>query len=327
MPAKRLYIKGLSGSVSGLEIEEKFKSFGNAYDASVALDSFGSCRGFGHVTLDCDTSGINRCLTSLNGSLWKGNRIRIEDARPAFSPVIEQSVSSPPSTKSRRLVRHASDMSLVDEKNVDGKRGWRRGKFGRPIAILKLRKLDGTLMVMDPSHDISALEKYYEGFRPRAVHHLTWFEEGQDLESGEVKLEEHVYNSRQFETCHDSVKSAYQETYQTGVNAWEQISGGQLFSLSSILSLPSIKNEHQLCETSNTVSEKSPSQSNHDVLNFAHMFLDMRSLPAVRSFRHWVEGESNFSAWKVERSIIRQDFKKQLKAARRKSRKQLLLRV
>ena len=41
----------------------------------------------------------------------------------------------------RNPVKHADDMSLITDKNMDGKRGWKRGRFGRPVITMKLDRV------------------------------------------------------------------------------------------------------------------------------------------------------------------------------------------
>lgn len=41
----------------------------------------------------------------------------------------------------RNPAKHAEDMSLITDKNMDGKRGWKRGRFGRPVITMKLDKV------------------------------------------------------------------------------------------------------------------------------------------------------------------------------------------
>lgn len=40
---------------------------------------------------------------------------------------------------------HAKDMSLITDNNVNTKAGkWKRGRYGRAIAVMRLKKSDGT---------------------------------------------------------------------------------------------------------------------------------------------------------------------------------------
>lgn len=38
----------------------------------------------------------------------------------------------------------AKDMTLVTDKNMEGRKNWKRGRYGRAIALLHLHKDDGT---------------------------------------------------------------------------------------------------------------------------------------------------------------------------------------
>jgi hypothetical protein len=46
----------------------------------------------------------------------------------------------------RNPAKHAEDMSLITDKNMDGKRGWKRGRFGRPVITMKLDKVYRVLL-------------------------------------------------------------------------------------------------------------------------------------------------------------------------------------
>lgn len=47
----------------------------------------------------------------------------------------------------RNPAKHAEDMSLITDKNMDGKRGWKRGRFGRPVITMKLDRVHTLLLI------------------------------------------------------------------------------------------------------------------------------------------------------------------------------------
>lgn len=53
--------------------------------------------------------------------------------------------------KKKRLLRwndsegfHAKDMTPVTDNNMGTRKGWKRGRYGRAIAVMRLKKKDGT---------------------------------------------------------------------------------------------------------------------------------------------------------------------------------------
>ncbi|CAO3632583.1 unnamed protein product [Cunninghamella blakesleeana] len=78
---------------------------------------------------------------------------------------------------------HAKDMSLVTDNNVNTKVGkWKRGRYGRAIAVMRLKKADGTKFVFDPTNYKNNLEKLYNiGVRMKESKQLPmFFEEYKD---------------------------------------------------------------------------------------------------------------------------------------------------
>ncbi|KAG0006641.1 hypothetical protein BGZ65_005694 [Modicella reniformis] len=193
--SQRAFIGGLSRDVTLSDVEGRFRSFGQIKDIYVAKDVDGMCRGFGYVTLETTRKEWQKCVALFNGAKWKGNVMKIEEAKKNWETrplgLLEQKytdIHAVPSVRpnlgrdlfrrqedldvqaklekkeqeillkklKKNPVRHADDMSLITEKNVDGKRGWKRGRYGRPIITMKLDR-----MTYDPSHYKSNLEKLF----------------------------------------------------------------------------------------------------------------------------------------------------------------------
>ncbi|CAO3634992.1 unnamed protein product [Cunninghamella echinulata] len=70
-------------------------------------------------------------------------------------------------------------MSLVTDNNVNTTTGkWKRGRYGRAIAVMRLRKADGTKFVFDPASYKNNLEKLYNiGVRMKDSKQLPMFYE------------------------------------------------------------------------------------------------------------------------------------------------------
>ncbi len=320
-----MYVKGLPAELTEKDFASRFGSFGSVSDVSIAKSACGDCRGFGHLSLMCDDSGWRKCLSLLNGSTWKGKKISIEEAKEDYIKRRDKEMAQAPITDKkdvlkRRLVRHATDMSLVDEKNVEKRKGWRRGKFGRPIAIVRLRKPDGTLVVHDPSHDPNALDKFYEGYHPRPIRKLTWFSsviiEGTEFEQSDHN--EPVSNAKMEESTPGPVPVA--------------VNGEEGFSLAALLNLPKVEIVQEKISpvvkttkstNDSTVVRAQPYPLRKLMYDFSSLFnepLDLNKMLIAASSKL-----ESLTVWKANRSEIRQDFKKQAKAAKRQIRKKKVL--
>ncbi|CAO3670739.1 unnamed protein product [Rhizopus stolonifer] len=112
-----------------------------------------------------------QCLSVYKGSKWKGQEIKIEEAKVDYKEREDMRKQKFEEQRERRrkiLSRWndsngfiAKDMSLVTDNNMNGKRGWKRGRYGRAIALMKLTKPDGSKFVFDPNHYKNNLTKLY----------------------------------------------------------------------------------------------------------------------------------------------------------------------
>ncbi|KAF9297342.1 nucleolar protein 8 [Mortierella antarctica] len=164
---QRAFIGGLAGDVTPTDVEGRFKSFGTLKDVYLAKDVDGLCRGFGYVTLDTTRKDWSKCVALFNGAKWKGHVLKIEEANKAWQTKRQEDLDKQAKLEEkernaalkkfkRNPAKHAEDMSLITDKNMDGKRGWKRGRFGRPVITMKLDK-----MTFDPSHYKNNVEKLF----------------------------------------------------------------------------------------------------------------------------------------------------------------------
>ncbi|KAI8332106.1 hypothetical protein BC941DRAFT_455852 [Chlamydoabsidia padenii] len=169
---KRIYVGGLPSSVTPDQLEDRFAKFGSISNVSIALNDEGQCRGFGHFTIDTTPKQWISCLSVYNGSRWKGEKMRLEESKPDYiqrKRQDEEKVALKAEKKRKREKRwnksdgfFARDMSLVTDNNVNTRSGkWKRGRYGRAIAVMRLQKEDGTRFVYDPLNYKNNLEKLY----------------------------------------------------------------------------------------------------------------------------------------------------------------------
>ncbi|RUS19960.1 hypothetical protein BC937DRAFT_86650 [Endogone sp. FLAS-F59071] len=188
---KRVYIGGLNNDVTAAELEERFRPFGNVANVDVARNTLtGHCRGFAHMTMNT-TVGVNL----YNGTKWKGTALKIEDAKSDYRERLrkewenqkeEENEGNKPLKKRKKVTSDgvlAKDMTLVTDKNMEGRKNWKRGRYGRAIALLHLRKDDGTSFVYDPTHYKNNLLKLYNlGVKMKPTRQLAMYYEYFDKE-------------------------------------------------------------------------------------------------------------------------------------------------
>lgn len=179
MRKRRVYVGGLPAGITAEDLQNRFKSFGKIDSVCLAKDQFENgerCRGFGFFDLETSDEQWKRCLNTYNGTIWQGSRVKLEEARPSrLQTVLEEAKEVSKGKRLRKLaIRHSKDMSLVDDKNVEGRKGWKRGRFGRAIAEMTLRRPDGKLVVVDPLHYKNNLEKLFGSVKPLPIAQLQW---------------------------------------------------------------------------------------------------------------------------------------------------------
>ncbi|KAI9354958.1 hypothetical protein BD770DRAFT_436137 [Pilaira anomala] len=224
---KRIYIGGLPASVTENEITERFSKFGKVNKVTVAKNVEGECRGFAHMDIFTTTKQWDSCLGVYNGAKWRGQVLKLEEAKPDFQDRFKQrqeKIKEQEEKKKKRLLRwndsegfHAKDMTPVTDNNMGTRKGWKRGRYGRAIAVMRLKKNDGTKFVFEPTHYKNNLEKLYNiGVRMKPVSQLITSlsddeEEEQDEESRWPKLRRLSRDEHQ----QDSYRDEYQEDEET----------------------------------------------------------------------------------------------------------------
>lgn len=112
-----------------------------------------------HVSSKKNISTITTDIKSLglgvyNGAKWRGQVLKLEEAKPDFQDRFKQrqeKIKEQEEKKKKRLLRwndsegfHAKDMTPVTDNNMGTRKGWKRGRYGRAIAVMRLKKNDGT---------------------------------------------------------------------------------------------------------------------------------------------------------------------------------------
>ncbi|KAI8148826.1 hypothetical protein BJV82DRAFT_530452 [Fennellomyces sp. T-0311] len=187
---KRIYIGGLHSSVNDQQLHDRFSRYGTIDNVTIAKDVEGNCRGFGHFNISTTPKQWASCLSLYNGAKWKGQVMRLEEAKMDYAERKRkenelQQIKEEKQRKKRQRMEQTSrkviesrDMSLVTDKTAKQKRGWRQGRYGRGIAIMRLTKPDGTQLVYDPKLYSNNLTKLYDiGVSAKPVSRLPMYYE------------------------------------------------------------------------------------------------------------------------------------------------------
>ncbi|XP_066528630.1 nucleolar protein 8 [Hoplias malabaricus] len=198
---KRLYVGGLSHTISEKDIRDRFGKFGEVSDVEIKTrtDELGSpLKTFCYINISISDADYKRCMSVLNKSKWKGGTLQIELAKESFLHRLAEErqkaaekTHAPGSDPKEKVieafkaagVENFHMKAAVPGTEIPGHKNWVVSKFGRVLPVLHL-KCQGKKKVLkyDPSkhcHNIKKLEAE-EGVTP--VSKLTWELDGGDDE-------------------------------------------------------------------------------------------------------------------------------------------------
>ncbi|XP_037346723.2 nucleolar protein 8 isoform X2 [Pungitius pungitius] len=207
---RRLYIGGLSHSVTQNDLKERFGRFGVVEDVEVRtrMDDEGvPYKTFSYININISDGDLKKCMTLLNKSKWKGGTLQIETAKESFlqrlaeerqtaaeqqglrQPEAEDQKQKVLDSLSKAGVENFTMKAAVPGTEVPGHKDWVVSKFGRVLPVLQLRAQKGSrarTLKYDPSkysHNIRKLDRA-AGADPPApltpVTQLTWEVRGGD---------------------------------------------------------------------------------------------------------------------------------------------------
>ncbi|MCJ8744485.1 hypothetical protein PDJAM_G00119320 [Pangasius djambal] len=192
---KRLYVGGLSHTISQKDLRDRFGKFGEVSDVEIITrkDENGSpLKIFGYVNINISDSDYKRCITVLNKSKWKGGTLQIELAKESFLHRLAEErqqaaemIQTPRIDAKEKIVESLKAAGVenfhmkaaVPGTEIPGHKNWVVSKFGRVLPVVHLKFLK-----YDPSkhcHNIKKLETE-DGFT--SVSKLTWHIDGGDDE-------------------------------------------------------------------------------------------------------------------------------------------------
>ncbi|KAG7494610.1 hypothetical protein JOB18_034210 [Solea senegalensis] len=202
---RRLYVGGLSHSVTQKDLKDRFGKFGDVHDVELRTrkDEEGvPYKTFSYINIDISEADLKKCMTVLNKSKWKGGTLQIEAAKESFlhrlaqerQAAMEQCLQQPAAEDKRQKLLDSLSKAGVDNftmkaavpgTEVPGHKDWVVSKFGRVLPTLQLRCKKGNkarTLKYDPSkysHNIRKLDKTTTD-SSTPVTQLTWEVQGGD---------------------------------------------------------------------------------------------------------------------------------------------------
>lgn len=205
---KRLYVGGLSHTVTDKDLKDRFEKFGKVEDVELKTRSDEQgvpYKTFGYINITISDSDLKKCQSVLNKSKWKGGTLQIETAKESFLHRLCQEREdaaqlklNPPKPGHQQQVLDSFKQagvnnfimkSAVPGTEIPGHKDWVVGKFGRVLPVMQLKcrrgdkvrtlkydpsKFGQNLRVLAPPPDTEAT--------PTPVSELTWEVEGGDEE-------------------------------------------------------------------------------------------------------------------------------------------------
>ncbi|KAK2861698.1 hypothetical protein Q5P01_001231 [Channa striata] len=203
---RRLYIGGLSHSVTEKDLKDRFGKFGDVQDVEIRTrkDEEGiPYKTFGYININISEADLKKCLTVLNKSKWKGGTLQIETAKESFlhrlaqerHVAVERPLQNPATEDKRQKLLDSLSKAGVDNftmkaavpgTEIPGHKDWVVSKFGRVLPILQLKCQKGNrarTLKYDPSkysHNIRKLDRIITDQPVTPVTQLTWEVQGGD---------------------------------------------------------------------------------------------------------------------------------------------------
>ncbi|KAK6320785.1 hypothetical protein J4Q44_G00077610 [Coregonus suidteri] len=178
---KRLYIGGLSHTITHKDLKDRFGKFGDVQDVELRTrrdDEGVPYKTFGYINLEITDADFKKCMTVLNKSKWKGGTIQIEQARESFLQKLAQERHDAAEKIESPSVNHK--VKLVESMKEAGVEN-----FHMKAAVPGTEIPGHKDWVYDPSkhsHNIKKLESATEVPDLTPVSQLTWEISGGDDE-------------------------------------------------------------------------------------------------------------------------------------------------
>ncbi|XP_043421704.1 nucleolar protein 8 isoform X1 [Prionailurus bengalensis] len=192
---KRLFVGGLGQNISRADLQNQFSRFGEVSDVEIITrkdDKGNPQKVFAYINIRLAEADLNKCMSVLNKTKWKGGTLQIQLAKESFLHRLAQEREEAKAKKEKSTIGNTSfleKMGVVDfhvkavpGTEVPGHKNWVVSKFGRVLPVLHLKNQHKRkIMKYDPSKYCHNLKKIGDDVTDvTPVSHLTWELEGGD---------------------------------------------------------------------------------------------------------------------------------------------------
>ncbi|XP_012663802.1 nucleolar protein 8 [Otolemur garnettii] len=174
---KRLFVGGLSETVSETDLQNQFSRFGEVSDVEIITrkdDQGNPQKIFAYINIKVAEADLKKCMSVLNKTKWKGGTLQIQLAKESFLHRLAQEREEAKAkkeklTSSTNLLEKMGGanfhMKAVPGTEVPGHKNWVVSKFGRVLPVLHLKNQHKRKIVKyDPSKYCHNLKKIGEDF-------------------------------------------------------------------------------------------------------------------------------------------------------------------
>ncbi|XP_006876826.1 PREDICTED: nucleolar protein 8 [Chrysochloris asiatica] len=221
---KRLYVGGLSQTISQTDLKNQFSRFGEVSDVEIITrkdDEGNPQKIFAYINITVTEADLKKCMSVLNKTKWKGGTLQIQEAKESFLHRLAQEREEAKAKKENSrtgktdMVKHLGAVDLhmkaVPGTEVPGHKNWVVSKYGRVLPVLHLKNQHKRKIIKyDPSkycHNLKKIEENSTNTIPIA--NLTWH-----LEGGDEPMSK---KQREFTDFHNPPKKSIKKQYSDGV--------------------------------------------------------------------------------------------------------------
>ncbi|XP_053433637.1 nucleolar protein 8 [Nycticebus coucang] len=186
---KRLFVGGLSETVSETDLQNQFSRFGEVSDVEIITrkdDQGNPQKIFAYINIEVAEADLKKCMSVLNKTKWKGGTLQIQLAKESFLHRLAQEREEAKAKKEKLTTGNINllekmgganfHMKAVPGTEVPGHKNWVVSKFGRVLPVLHLKNQHKRKIIKyDPSKYCHNLKKIGEDFTNTIpITNLTW---------------------------------------------------------------------------------------------------------------------------------------------------------
>ncbi|CAK7302587.1 Nucleolar protein 8 [Vulpes lagopus] len=149
---KRLFVGGLGRDVTSADLRDRFSRFGDVSEVEMITrrdDQGNPQKVFAYINIRVAEENLNKCMSILNKTKWKGGTLQIQLAKESFLHRLAQEREEAKAKKEKSTIGNTSflekmkvvdfHMKAVPGTEVPGHKNWVVSKFGRVLPVLHLK--------------------------------------------------------------------------------------------------------------------------------------------------------------------------------------------